>query len=251
MLLIVGAGGVGRAFAYRLYEVGEKVGILHRPYQVIEAPFPCWTDASHVPFSAVRGVLLCIKDRQIPEVASQLQPLLPKDSIVLHTAGSVPLSVLSTLYGEQSGVLYPLYSFIVGEKIPWGSFPIFWEGHPQVYEWALLLAGKAEQVQKASSEERLRLHIGAVFTANFLNALFHIGGQLAAPVGSWRTFLPLAEGILQRLKVRSPAEAQTGPARRGDIPTLQTHIDYLQNNAPHLLPIYKELTEYIQQHITF
>ncbi|MDW8416193.1 MAG: DUF2520 domain-containing protein [Bacteroidia bacterium] len=247
MLLIVGAGGVGRAFARRLHEIGEPVGLLRRAHQSINEAFPSWSDIQEVPFSLIEGAFLCVKDHQIFPTAQKLLEYLPERCVIVHTAGSVPLSVLSDLYGERAGVIYPLQSFIPDETVEWGSFPIFWEGHSQVERWALLLAGGSAVVHHAASEERLRIHIGAVFAANFLNALFHVAERLAMPTGDRRFYLPLAETVLRRLYTFSPEVTQTGPARRRDILTIDKHYEYLREKFPELAEIYSRLTSYIQE----
>ncbi|MCS7297559.1 MAG: DUF2520 domain-containing protein [Bacteroidia bacterium] len=248
MLLVVGAGGVGRAVAHRLHERGIEVGLLHHPHQRVEAAFPCWSEMESIPFAEVEGAFLCVKDSQIRSVAERLSSYLPSEAVVIHTAGSVPLSVLSGIFGERCGVVYPLQSFIQGQAVEWGSFPIFWEGHPQARLWAVALAQREESVYEASSEARLRLHIGAVFTANFLNALFQMAHTVVGPEWDWRIYLPLARTIISRLHENSPLLLQTGPARRGDVATVAKHLAYLAHRHPDLGEIYQKVSAYIQQH---
>ncbi|MCX8112816.1 MAG: DUF2520 domain-containing protein [Bacteroidia bacterium] len=251
MFLVIGAGGVGRAIAQRLRAQGEEVGLLQRPHQPLEGGVIRWTNLAEVPFASIRGVFLCVKDAQIRQVAEEVRTYIPPECLIVHTAGSVPLSILSELYGEKAGVLYPLQSFVIGEAVQWGRFPIFWEGPPEVESWAHLLAGTPEQVHFAESSQRLRLHIGAVFTANFLNALFHIGERLAAPIGDRKLYLPLGETVMRRLWNLSPSEAQTGPARRGDLSTIQAHLEYLRQTMPNLATLYEAFTDYIQKAYRF
>jgi len=250
VFLIIGAGGVGQAIARRLHEVGEAVGLLHRPYQKVDLPVACWGDTEAIPWEAVSTVFLCTKDSQIAPTAAEIAPRLPAHALMIHTAGSVPLSILTEQIGGRAGVIYPLQSFVPGEKVQWGSFPAFWEGHPETERLAHRLTGDPTQVHFADSEARLRLHIGAVFTANFLNALFHIAERLVHPLSDRRIYLPLVKTILQRLHHLPPHITQTGPARRGDFSTIQKHLALLEDYYPDLAPIYKLLTAYIQAHIS-
>ncbi len=249
MWVIVGAGAVGQAITLRLHKLGESVLLIHRPYQKPSVPVQTASSWEAAPWEKVKAGFLCTKDSQIAATAQALQAFWPVGAPLYHTAGSVSLDLLRALYPQQAGVIYPLYSFTVGQPVPWGEFPIFWEGVPTAEAHACLLSGTAEKVFAASSEERLRLHIGAVFTANFLNALFHAADRVAQPVGSWRTFLPLAQQVLEKLKRLPPEIAQTGPAVRRDTLTLEKHLSTLQQEYPPLAVLYQTFTEYIQKAI--
>ena len=50
---------------------------------------------------------------------------------------------------------------------------------------------------------------------------------------------PLIEETANKIKTLTPTEAQTGPAIRKDEPTIQKHLEALEN------PIYKELYQKI------
>ncbi|MCS7189095.1 MAG: DUF2520 domain-containing protein [Bacteroidia bacterium] len=250
MILVIGAGGVGRAIASRLSALQLSVILMRRPYQSIHEAFPTVTDYREVPWAKVEGVFLCVRDSQIVLTATQILPFLSPQTFVIHTAGSVRRDDLLQHVGERAGVIYPLQTFTPGYLPEWGTFPVFWEGNLQIKKWAELLVGDTKWLYYASSEERLRLHIGAVFTANFLNAFFAIAASLAHPVGDWRLFLPLAEKVIEKLHKIPPLQAQTGPARRGDIPTLEKHLHYLEGSHPELAPIYKIVTEYIRTHLS-
>lgn len=250
MILVVGGGGVGQNIALRFHEVGESVGLLIRPYQSLTFSFPVWKSMEEIPFSQVSAIFLAVKDSQILPTARILFSRVQKNTLLVHTAGSVPLSLLESVAGKQAGVLYPLQTFTPGRWVQWGAFPIFWEGHPQVEAYAKRLAGTSPQVYYATSEQRLRLHIGAVFAANFTNALLHIADTLAKPVGGWHTYLPLVQEVVQKLQILSPLQAQTGPAKRKDYETLRVHTNYLRENYPELAPLYESITQYILQHLS-
>lgn len=250
MWLIIGAGAVGQAIALRLYQLRESALLVHRPYQQLTIPVQTASSWEAVPWHEVQAGFICTKDSQIEAVAREVQCFWPAEAPIYHTAGSVALASLQALYPSQAGVIYPLHSFTLGVAVPWGEFPLFWEGVPTAQIHAQLLSGKAEAVHAASSTERLRLHIGAVFTANFLNALFHMAEEVAQPVGNWKTFLPLARTVLEKLERLPPRAAQTGPAVRKDTATLEKHLRALEADFPALAPLYRSLTDYIQQYIT-
>ena len=53
--------------------------------------------------------------------------------------------------------------------------------------------------------------------------------------------LPLLKGTLNNIENLGVPNALTGPIARGDIGTVQIHLNTLQNTAPAILPAYCEL----------
>ncbi len=59
--------------------------------------------------------------------------------------------------------------------------------------------------------------------------------------------LPLIENTLLKIKTISPAEAQTGPAKRKDTKTIEKHLQMLEDK-PQLQELYKKLSALITSH---
>jgi predicted short-subunit dehydrogenase-like oxidoreductase (DUF2520 family) len=68
----------------------------------------------------------------------------------------------------------------------------------------------------------------------------------------WQTFdvsqekatqalVPLLRGTLHNIETIGIPQCLTGPIARGDIGTINKHLDALQQTAPHLLSTYREL----------
>jgi len=244
VLGIIGAGGVGQALAKRLTVTGHTVYLVHRPHQVVEGPFSLLTKWQALPWESLYAILLCVRDQQIAPLAREIQHTIGIHIPIAHTAGSVDIEVLSGF--TRRGVVYPLQTFSPGMAINWGKFPVFWEGDELFFDIATALTGTAEKVHYADSTERLRLHIGAVFVANFTNAMASIAEKIVAPKWNWQVYLPLLEAVVGKLHILSPDKAQTGPARRGDEETIQKHLSYLQAYWPDLATLYETLSRYIQ-----
>ncbi len=240
---IIGAGAVGQALAQRLWERGYEVYLVKRPHQRMQMPVHVLTSCQDLPWPALQALLLCVKDRQIQSLSEAIRPVAPPHLPVAHTAGSVSIETLGTY--KQRGVVYPLQSFSAGMPVKWGTFPIFWEG-PEVFEHiAQDLAMNAQQVFFADSFTRLEIHLGAVFAANFTNALVQIAQTIIGPRWGHEIYMPLLETVVAKLHRLSPREAQTGPARRGDEETLRQHIAYLQEKWPQAATIYALLSQFI------
>ena len=73
-----------------------------------------------------------------------------------------------------------------------------------------------------------RYHAAAVIAANHLVALLGQAERVAASVGApVEAFLDLARGSLADVAELGPRGALTGPVRRGDIATIERHLDAL------------------------
>jgi len=230
--------------ASRLLELGHEVYLVHRPHQVIPGGLIGLTHWRALPWERLEVVLLCVRDSQVAPLAREIEAVAGNKVAIGHTAGSVPIEVLGN--SARRGVIYPLQTFSLGVPIQWGSFPVFWEGDKLFFELATILSGNPDKVYQASSMERLRLHIGAVFVANFTNALVDMAHRVIQPKWGYTIYLPLLEAVVQKLYYLSPREAQTGPARRGDQETIQKHLALLQAEWPELVGLYEAISQYIQ-----
>jgi hypothetical protein len=64
---------------------------------------------------------------------------------------------------------------------------------------------------------------------------------------SFHLLKPLIQETAMRIETISPKAAQTGPAVRNDIATIQKHLQLLQKH-PQLAELYGIFTQSIQQH---
>jgi hypothetical protein len=83
---------------------------------------------------------------------------------------------------------------------------------------------------------------------NFSNHLFHLAGKyLEKEEIPFSYLVPLIEETAQALEVKTPKEAQTGPAKRNDEQTIAKHIEML-NDDPELQHLYRLMSESITKH---
>ena len=214
------------------------------------APQPVSTSAATLSSTAGNSplypdlILLCVPDKEIERVATSI-PAGP--AIVAHTSGTTALSVLKTP-GQPSGVFYPLQTFNRLVEMTYDQIPLFIEGSDQgVTERLWQLANAVSRhVYREDSPTRMRMHIAAVFAANFSNHLVALAEQLLERDNLPREVLDqLLEQTWRKIRTVGPRAGQTGPAIRGDQVTLDRHMESL-GEEPQLLEIYKTLTQSIQ-----
>lgn len=188
--------------------------------------------------------ILAVTDTAIPEVASEIP--VPEKTIVVHTAGSVPLSALGRR--KNAGVFYPLQTFTKGFSPDLGKVPFFIEATDESTRAVLRELGESigAGAWDCDSDQRKKLHVAAVFCNNFSNFMMTAGEMIASEAGLDPSLLNPLIGETARKAVRKgPTAAQTGPAVRHDDSTIKSHIDLLS-----FMPDYQELYRLISKMIS-
>jgi predicted short-subunit dehydrogenase-like oxidoreductase (DUF2520 family) len=187
--------------------------------------------------------LLCVVDDAIEEISTLLEV---RNAAIVHCSGSVNLEILKK-YHTNCGVFYPLQTFSKGLEMDYQEIPFLLEASnsqlmSQLEKMANSISGLS---QEADSEMRLKMHIAAVFACNFSNHMNTIAWQLLQDIGLEYSFLgPLLKQTYRKLESTPPLLAQTGPAVREDLDTLEKHINALELRKEEQ-EIYKLITENI------
>lgn len=182
--------------------------------------------------------LIAVTDRAIKEVSEAL----PKNAFVVHTSGAVSKDVLKNS-SNNYGVIYPLQSLRKEmEVIP--IIPLFVDGSSEEVQKTLIDFAKtlSDIVQIADDEQRLKLHLAAVLCSNFINHLYALTEIFCRKQDvDFATLQPLIEETAFRLRNYSPTQVQTGPAVRGDVLTMEKHLQLL-DVFPEIKSLYKILS---------
>lgn len=186
--------------------------------------------------------IIAVSDDAIASVSAQL-PF--ENQLVVHTSGTVALAALQD--NNRKGVFYPLQTFSKNKAVDFKNIPICLEAEN---ESDLQLLKKiahfiSNAVYEISSEQRKALHVGAVFVNNFVNHLYQIGNDICDENQiPFAILKPLIQETANKIVTLSPQEAQTGPAVRNDLKTIEAHEQFLTNENQ--ATIYKLLTQSIQ-----
>lgn len=229
-ITIIGSGNVGSHLARAL-----------SPFHNVTLLKARETDlSSHIP-SLTELVILTVKDDVVDQFVDRLKG---KYKCIVHTSGSVAR-------GEADGVIYPLQTFSKHVEMDYAEIPFFIEGKdPEIV--ALLkevAASVSNRVYEADSELRKTLHIAAVFACNFTNHLYTLSEKLLAKDGiPFDVMLPLIDRTVEKIHQVSPADAQTGPAARGDQEVISDHLAILAQSDDRLFKIYDILSRSIINH---
>ncbi|MCU0454797.1 MAG: DUF2520 domain-containing protein [Bacteroidales bacterium] len=192
-------------------------------------------------------VIVAVPDHHLSEVLYSLK--CSSRCIVAHTAGSFGLDVFPEKTSRK-GVFYPLQTFSVERNISLRDVPFLIEpGDDQTGE---ILAGLAEKlggkVHFIDIDRRKLIHLAAVFICNFTNHMLAAGNKIAEEAGvSLELFEPLLRETIEKALSIGPESAQTGPAVRNDLNTIEKHMDLL-SFSPELKELYGKITQSIRNH---
>lgn len=191
-------------------------------------------------------VIISVVDSALREMASAAARLFP-NALILHTAGSIPMNALHEAGAARYGVFYPMQTMSKQNIVPFDNVTIFIESHNEadreyLHSLASSLSGK---VVYATSEQRFSLHVAAVFSCNFPNALYTMACEILERSGlPFDSMLPLIDEAAKKVHRMPPLAAQTGPAKRGDHNVMNSHKAVLDDE---LSSVYSMMSEYIMK----
>ena len=185
--------------------------------------------------------IISVSDNAIAEVSNKLNI---ENKLVVHTSGSVDMINLNDK--NRKGVFYPLQTFSKNKDVNFDAIPICLEAENNEDYKLLETVAKSisDKVFNINSNQRKALHVSAVFVNNFVNHLYKIGNDICN-----KNYIPfeILQPLIQETAIKitslSPNEAQTGPAKRNDSQTINTHLQFLTDENQK--EIYKILTKSI------
>ena len=239
-ITIIGAGRMGQGLGLALKRRGYKVVLLNRTPRDVIPPLILHQGSLAEATAGAELVLIATPDDAIPEVAGQLasERAITRDQVVLHLSGLLDKKALLPL--EQSGAacgsFHPVQSVAepgtAAERLKGAYVGI--EGDERALVAAERLANTLRMVPvRIPAEAKPAYHAGAAFVANYTVALVGVAERLARSAGvppdvAGRLYLPLLAGAVANLTQLGPAAALTGAVRRGDVQTIQSHLDALE-----------------------
>ncbi|WP_310557159.1 DUF2520 domain-containing protein [Flavobacterium sp.] len=185
--------------------------------------------------------IIAVSDNAIAEVSSQLNF---QNKLVVHTSGSIAMMDLDSK--NRKGVFYPLQTFSKNKEVDFHQIPIGIETQNDDDHQLLETIAKSisDKVFNINSQQRKGLHVAAVFVNNFVNYLYKIGNDICVENNiPFDILKPLIQETASKIESLSPNDAQTGPAKRNDTQTINTHLNFLSDENQK--EIYKLLTKSI------
>lgn len=249
-IVVIGAGNVATHFSHAFADAGY----------VITQVYSRTIDSAHI-LASQFGVgctnnlsLLCtdadiyifaISDDALFDIALDLKL---KDKICFHTSGTVPMDVLSPIT-KNYGVIYIPQTFVKHIAMDYSCLPFCVEASNGITLDILktMAASVSTTVYTLNGEQRRYLHLASVFANNFGNCINAMAQQIMEEHNlPFEIIHPLISETAKKIQYGNLWNLQTGPAKRGDVKTLDKHR-YLLADNPKFLEIYNLLTKIIEE----
>ncbi len=263
---IIGPGRLGQALAISLSRCGYTIKALvaRRPKKAGKLADSLGTHRDKIRVLSLAElstleptnlILITTPDDAIESVVQKLATSMAGGSgrqVVLHTSGALSSEVLSSLVGIgfHTGSLHPLVSVsepTAGAKALRGAFFCI-EGDAQATRMARKivsdLGGKHFTVE---ARNKPLYHAAALTAAGHMTALIDLAIEMLVSSGLKRkhaqqVLMPLVQSAVKNLNSSTPAQALTGTFARGDLATVQRHLDALSGTTQaEALEVYKIL----------
>jgi predicted short-subunit dehydrogenase-like oxidoreductase (DUF2520 family) len=247
-ILFLGSGNVATHLALAIHKTEHRIV---QVYSRKKASAAVLANRLGVPYTHLVEEIIQDADLYIYAVSDDALESLVSLNIALqamhvHTAGSVAMDIFKG-YKKHYGVLYPLQSLSKDKAIDFQKVPLLLEASDAVTKQALNVLAKeiSGQVHHYNTEQRLKIHLAAVFANNFVNHLFHIASDIMESSDvDFNLLKPLIKETVEKISHLSPAEAQTGPAKRNDQKIMKQHMEMLKDQ-PKLQKLYRDLSQMI------
>ncbi len=251
----IGAGTVGTALAARL---------AGRGYPVVAVSSRSWASAQKLA-QAMKSCRVFDSNQAVADNAELVFITTPDDAIarvaagvkwhpgqsVVHCSGADSVGILEPAReaGARVGAFHPLQTFAspqqAMENIPGSTFALEAE-EPLLSTLKEMAAALDGQWVELKAKDKVLYHAAAVFACNYMVTLTKLATDLWQSFGvpspqATRALVPLLRGTLHNIETIGIPNCLTGPIARGDVGTINKHLDALKSTAPHLLSTYREL----------
>jgi predicted short-subunit dehydrogenase-like oxidoreductase (DUF2520 family) len=251
----VGAGPVGTAFAVNLsqrsYQIIGIFDIIREAAQRFASDVPgcqIYDQAQELADSADM-VFITTPDDIIPKVADELKWRAGQSAV--HCSGASTVHSLDSAkeQGAMVGSIHPCQTFAGREQavtnLPGSTFAIEAEEPLKTTLTEIARALDGDWVY-LTSEDKALYHAAACVACNYFYTLVKIATDLWQNFGksteeATKAYIPLLQGSVNNIANVGFPGCLTGPIARGDVKTIQRHLDALQKYAPDILPLYKEM----------
>jgi len=247
-IVILGSGNVATLLGGALLEAGyDIVQIWSRNLkhaEVLAASLHArFTDDIDQIDSSADFYILSVSDDAISPLSERMQAI---EGIIVHTSGSTSMNVFENKFSKY-GVFYPFQTFSKEREVDFKQTPILLEASDPAVSAVLkpIALSISTIVLECNSDQRKVLHLAAAFACNFSNYMYIIAQKLLEESQlDFDLLRPLILETANKVQKFMPENAQTGPAVRKDLVTINRHIEQLEDK-PDILAVYQLLSDQI------
>jgi predicted short-subunit dehydrogenase-like oxidoreductase (DUF2520 family) len=256
---IIGAGVVGSAVGRLLRERGYEIqSVVSRSMKnaAAAASFIGAGEPGTDPAAGASGadwIFITTPDKAIQGTCEKIAQGggFGKGSLAVHMSGALGSKVLDSARKAGAGALsiHPMQSLASSEQavknFPGSYFSIEGDARavPEGKEIVEALGGLLVMIP---GEQKALYHAGAAVASNYLVAVLDFAVMIYEALGMKRdeavkAIMPLVRGTVKNVERVGVPDALTGPIARGDVETVEGHLEVLKKDLPEMLPLYTAL----------
>lgn len=245
---ILGPGRLGIALAIALSKrgyqirslIGRRASKVRRAASVLDVPAALLVTKNIELMPEADLLIIATPDDQILSVVETLTPLNIKKGhgpVALHTSGALSSELLTPLskQGWSVGSMHPLVSVSDPSEGAMSFGGSYWcvEGDTKAIRLAKRIVRDFDGRSFAiAATDKPLYHAAAVMASGNVVAVFDTAIDMLSRCGlsrreSQRVLLPLLKSTCANLDNRGPSEALTGTFSRGDVDTVERHLNAL------------------------
>lgn len=252
----VGAGKVGVSLGKYLKEKGRKIGgyySLTRASAAWAAEFTgtkCYESLEEA-VSSCDMILFTVPDSCIAKVWEEAKPF-ASGKLIGHCSGLYSSQIFSDAGSNHCHAcsIHPLFA-VSSKEHSWKELSevLFTIEGDAVCLHALetIFHSMGNHTRTISAENKIKYHAAAAVSSNYMTALFAMAEELFLECGfkeeeARKELYMLAKGNLDHILAQGCAESLTGPLERGDLETIEKHLDALD---PEKREVYQKCAGYL------
>jgi len=247
-IIFIGAGNLATQLSKNLQNKGfEIIQIYSRSENSAKKLAGCLstnftTDLNFV-FQNADLYFITVNDLTISEIVQNKNL---NNKFLVHCAGSVDINVFEN-FTSNFGVFYPLQTFSKLNDVDFIEIPICVEANTLNNLQILKnIATKiSNQVYDINSEQRKYIHLAAVFANNFSTHFINISKKILDDKNiDSKILYSLINETIENAFLSNNQIFQTGPAARGDINVVNSHLKLLKD-----YPKFEKLYRFVSKNI--
>lgn len=264
-IAIIGAGRVGSALAIELnskgYEISAIVDKKKAKARKLSKLVRCKVSMNAINQRIAEQsdlLILSIKDSDLISYYEEAKGINFKGKVLAHTSGLLSSEIFNrfNIYKKDIASFHPAQTFArISDRNNRLLRGIYFgiEGGERA---SLLLKDIAKKLGSdvivLNRKNKALYHLGCVISSNFLIANFYILREFSNELGiSERKFLnilkPLFTQTAENIHEGGVIGSLTGPIARGDLETIQAHINLLHGKFPKFVEYYKTVSRILSE----
>lgn len=214
----------------------------YNPHKLADTPFSC----DHLIMDGSDIIFVSVSDDSLVQVLQTLKVIpsvISGHTTVCHISGATSLDVLSEF--PSYGVFFPMMTLSKNKPVDMKIVPFLLEASDSeaLNKLTTICRLMSSEFSVSDSSERLKMHVATVFVSDFFNYLAALSYDIASNHHVY--LLPQAiETVRKAFLYGDPAKMQTGPSSRGDITTIEKHLEVLKEMKEHYF-VYEMLSNFI------